>query len=387
MSALGDQLLPSDEVQRLAAVRRYDILDTPPDGSFDRIAAIAAKIFSAPIAIISLVDEDRIWFKSHHGSDTEQIGRDPGLCASAILHTEPWIVTDARHDIRALANPLVAGEFGLRFYAGVPLRTSDGFNLGTLCVIDREPRIVSQDQIALLQHLASVVMDQMELRLAARRTVSELSQAVVEKDTALRQAEILAKEIDHRVKNSLQLVSSLLSVQSRALGDSDAAEQLTQAANRVHAIARVHEHIYVAHGIESTDCKAYFQRVCDDLSETLGSTDRRITVDAIEAEFPTERIVPLGLILNELIMNAVKHGAGRITVKFQRSTSGDYSLSVADDGAGLPPGFDPTAMSGLGMKVICSLAQKTGAELAFKNVESGGAKFIVHLARDRAAIS
>jgi PAS domain S-box-containing protein len=173
---------PPDEDARLAALRRYDILDTPPDGAFDRITAMAAKLFSVPISIISLVDTDRIWFKSHHGLDHEQIDRLPGLCASAILQDEPWVLEDAQRDIRALANPLVAGEFGLRFYAGVPLRTSDGFNLGTLCVIDREPRQVTDEELAVLGDLAALVMDQMELRLGARRAVWEAERIVAERD-------------------------------------------------------------------------------------------------------------------------------------------------------------------------------------------------------------
>jgi len=144
------------------------LLDTPPDGAFDRITAIAARRFNVPIAIVSIVDADRIWFKSHHGLDLGEIGRDAGLCASAILKSDPHILLDAKTDPNALANPLVAGDFGLRFYAGAPLRTRDGFNLGTLCVIDRAPRPITEDQIADLQDLASVVMDQIELRLAAR---------------------------------------------------------------------------------------------------------------------------------------------------------------------------------------------------------------------------
>jgi len=109
-------IIPQNEAQRLAAIRRYDILDTPPDGAFDRITAIAARRFDVPIAIISIVDHDRIWFKSHHGVPVNQIGRDPGLCASAILSPEPHILPDASADPRSLANPLVAGDFGLRFY-------------------------------------------------------------------------------------------------------------------------------------------------------------------------------------------------------------------------------------------------------------------------------
>ena len=165
-------LIPPDEDARLAAIRRYDILDTPPDGTFDRITALAARLFGVPVAIVSIVDRDRIWFKSHHGLDVDQIDREPGLCASAILHDGPWLVEDAAVDPRTLANPLVAGDFGLRFYAGVPLRTGDGYNLGTLCVIDRERREASPDELATLADLAAVVVDELELRLSARRTVS-----------------------------------------------------------------------------------------------------------------------------------------------------------------------------------------------------------------------
>jgi len=153
------------------AVRRYDILDTPPDGAFDRIAAVAAQLFQVPIAIVSVVDTDRIWFKSHYGLDVAQIDRQPGLCASAILQDDPWIVNDAKVDPRTLANPLVAGEFGLRFYAGAPLTTHDGFNLGTLCVIDHEPRAVTAEEARMLADLAEVVVDELELRRSARLAV------------------------------------------------------------------------------------------------------------------------------------------------------------------------------------------------------------------------
>ena len=172
----------------MAAVRRYDVLDTPPDGAFDRVTRLAARHFGVPVSIVSIVDTDRIWFKSHHGLDVEEIGREPGLCASAILGDKPWVVENAELDPRAMANPLVAGEMGLRFYAGAPLRTQDGHNLGTLCVIDQEPREFSDEDCEVLAELADVVMDELELRIAARRTVGE--------EAALReQAEEMAREL------------------------------------------------------------------------------------------------------------------------------------------------------------------------------------------------
>src|ERR1700686_3219937 len=218
-------ILPPNEDQRMQAVRRYDVLDTPPDGAFDRVTAMAARRFDVPISIISIVDHDRIWFKSHHGLPVQQIDREPGLCASPILRSDPYILEDATKDIRSLSNPLVAGDFGLRFYAGVPLRTGDGFNLGTLCVIDKEPRPIDQNQIGDLRDLASVVMDQMELRIAARQAVSN--------------AEMMAREIDHRVMNSLQFISAMLAMQGRSPGLADTASQLQIASERVAAVARV----------------------------------------------------------------------------------------------------------------------------------------------------
>jgi sigma-B regulation protein RsbU (phosphoserine phosphatase) len=173
MTAPVDDIIPPDEDERIDVVRRYEILDTPPDGAFDRITALAARLFHVPIAIVSVVDTDRIWFKSHHGlPDVSEIGRDPGLCASAVLEACPRIVNDAIRDPRTLANPLVAGSFGLRFYAGVPLATHDGYNLGTLCVIDYEPREVEAAELTTLQDLAALVMDELELRLAGRRTIA-----------------------------------------------------------------------------------------------------------------------------------------------------------------------------------------------------------------------
>lgn len=164
------------ESGRIKSLHKYNILDTPPDGSFDRITKLAALLLDVPIAIVTMVDTDRIWFKSKHGLDAQQIGRDPGLCASAILSDDLYEVGDTLTDPRTLSNPLVASDFGLRFYAAVPLKVSDGHNLGTLCVLDRKPRRLSRDQKNTLQYLADITIDQLELRLAARQAVYQQNQ-------------------------------------------------------------------------------------------------------------------------------------------------------------------------------------------------------------------
>ena len=165
----------SQEQERLDALRGYEILDTPPDGAFDRITALAARHFNVPVALVSLVDEDRIWFKSRHGLEVPEIPRSPGLCASVILSDSAYVVTNAMEDPRTLANPLVAGAMGLRFYAAAPLVTHDGHRLGTLNVIDFKPRDFDQDGEHTLHEFAGLVMDQMELRLSARKTIGALA--------------------------------------------------------------------------------------------------------------------------------------------------------------------------------------------------------------------
>lgn len=353
-----------DEVARLAAVRRYDILDSPPDGAFDRITALAARRFGVPIAIISIVDEGRIWFKSHHGLPVDQIDRKPGLCASAILGNTPYLIEDARKDPRSLANPLVAGNFGLRFYAAVPLTTSEGHNLGTLCVIDKEPRAIDDEQIEDLKDLASIVMDQLELGLSSRQAVGN--------------ATLLAKEIDHRVMNSLQFVSGLLAMQSRSPSIGEAAAHLELAANRVAAVAQVHRHFYAGAASE-VSCIAFLRRLCDDLAAIL---DREIVVEGDEVMVPANSIQPIGLIANELVTNAAKHGAGKVDVTF-RASAHSHRLSVCDEGSGLIGGFDPHAASaGLGMRVITTLTQQLEGTLAAGPREDGsGACFTVDFPR------
>ena len=353
------ELAPNED-RRMAAVRRYDILDTPSDGTFDRITALAARLFNVPIAIISIVDEDRIWFKSHHGLPIEQVDREPGLCASAILGTDPYLLSDASIDPRSLANPLVAGDFGLRFYAAVPLTTSDGHNLGTLCVIDKQPRPIDEGQIEDLKDLASVVIDQMEMRISARRAVG--------------QAQLMAKEIDHRVMNSLQFVSGLLSMQSRSPDLGAAAAHLKLAANRVAAVAQVHRHFYADQADEAS-CIIFLKRLCGDLSNIL---DRVVVVDGDEGNVPTTWIQPIGLICNELVNNAAKHGAGRIDVNY-RITDGVHQLVVCDEGRGLPAGFDVDAAGpSLGMRVVTTLArQLEGSVSGGKRADGDGACFTV----------
>jgi two-component sensor histidine kinase len=378
MPASIQQLHPKGEAERLAALRRYDILDTPPEKTFDRVTSMAARLFSVPISVISFVDESRIWFKSHYGVNVQEIGREPGLCASAILQRGPWVLKDASSDPRSRANPLVTGDFGLRFYVGAPLTTQDGFNLGMLCVLDREPRPVSQEQLSHLEDLAAIVMEQLELRLSARRAIAGVTQLAGERETALELAGWLAKESDDRVQSSLEMVTGLLRHQSRTIRGSQCATELTIAANRVFTICRAHQFISAASGGTIANPTDYLRQICAECSGSMANgRAKEVRIEGLEMKVSSGQLIAIGLIVNELVTNAARYGGEQIDLLLERD-SGDYRLTVSDDGPGLPDSFDPAVSKGLGLKIVLAqLPALTGRLDAANNSNGPGARFTV----------
>jgi formate hydrogenlyase transcriptional activator len=186
-------VLPENEAERLNALRRYQILDTPPEPAFDRIAEMAANFFQVPMAGLSLVDEDRVWFKSRLGINAQETARDAGLCSSAMLSQGVYHLRDASQDKRALGHPFVA-DIGIGFYAAAPLRNHEGFNLGTVWVIDQKPRALASGEAEMLRALAALAMNQMELRLYARK--------VAQAEQAQRKSGEQLREVNERLAQS-----------------------------------------------------------------------------------------------------------------------------------------------------------------------------------------
>jgi GAF domain-containing protein len=180
---------PANEQQRLATLRGYEILDTKPEAGFDDLTLLASYVCQTPVALISLIDADRQWFKSKVGVSVSETSRDVAFCASAILQPDLFIVPDASQDERFAENPLVVSDPKIRFYAGATLMT-DGQALGTLCVVDRVPRDLSPEQLEALRALSRQVMAQLELRrnlIRLERSLAARDRAEAEKEQTLRE--------------------------------------------------------------------------------------------------------------------------------------------------------------------------------------------------------
>lgn len=374
-SVLPPVPIPPDDDVRLAALQRYDIVDTDRDPAFDRITEMATRIFNVPIALVSLVAEDRQWFKSTCGLDETETPRGHAFCSYTVFNRRPLVIEDASRDPRFAANPLVTGPPHIRFYAGAPLMTPDGQALGSLCLIDSQARSIDTGDLFVLEQLADLVMDEMELRLAlqdARRANGERIELVATVThevrnpltAALGLAEILASDdglgvearalagmIRESVRDADQIIGDLLML-SRL--DRDSFEIDTRSVDVAHEVNAV---------LSSFD-DAFWNRVV---------FDRAVSAN-VEAD-------PLRFrqILRNLLSNAERYGGHSVSVQVIPSSEITV-VEVVDDGPGVDPeteirlfqsfsrghaGRSHEISSGLGLAVSRRLAEAMGGHLTY----------------------
>jgi GAF domain-containing protein len=198
---MGAPIMSSNEAARVAALQRYAILDSEPEQAFDDLTLLASYVCRTPIALISLIDENRQWFKSKVGISAKETSRDIAFCSTAIQQPDLFVVPDALKDERFRTNPLVVSDPNIRFYAGAPLVNEDGHALGTLCVIDRTPRELGAEEQTALKALSRLVLMQMEFR----RNLNLLKQALNDRTREEHERERELKKVQDQLLRVLNL--------------------------------------------------------------------------------------------------------------------------------------------------------------------------------------
>ncbi|MCC2096451.1 MAG: GAF domain-containing protein [Hyphomicrobiales bacterium] len=342
------------QAERLAALRGMNILDTPRELSLDNIVQLVADICETPMALLSLVDENRQWFKSEVGLGIRETPLQSSICAHAILDDDLTIIADTLNDPRSSDNPLCIDAPNLRFYAGAVLRTQEGLPIGTLCVLDTTPRTLSETQQKALKVLADQVMAQIQLREDVIR--ADMAQA----------------ELNHRIKNSLALITALLGLQASISVNREVKAELNVARDRVMAVANLHDHLHASGFLESVDLSSFLKRLVDNL-KAQAPAGVLVQVEGTAQTVDSRQAVNIGIVVNELATNSMKHGFpdGKPgVIRIISSSDGDTTtVAVIDNGIGLPDGFDPKNSKGLGMRVAVNLARDFGEGLSWSSVD------------------
>lgn len=367
--------IPANEDKRLENLYSYCILDTDPEKDFDGLTHLASELFEVPVCVISIVDKDRQWFKSKVGLDTPETPRSISFCAHAINNPDqPTVIPNANKDPRFMGNPLVVSEPHVVFYAGVPLISAEGYPMGTLCIIDFVERHLSEIQIEHLNILAQQVMNLFQLR----RKNEDLSNALDEKA-------MLIKEIHHRVKNNLQIISSLLNLQMNSELDETAISALSASRDRIMAMSLIHQQLYQSETIDKVQFDIYLQHLVDSISNLYNGI--QTTVDSPPIILTMDMAVPLSLITSEVITNAFKHafepGAnGKITIAVEETPSGMIILTIRDNGKGFSMEEKWEHSGTLGFEIIKSLTDQISGSVECESGK-GGTTFTFYFPKDQ----
>lgn len=377
---------PPGQVARLEALRSYGILDTPVEGAFDDITRIAAYVCQVPIAVVNLIDEGRQWFKSEVGLGVRETPLETSLCAHAILEEEFLEVPDTTLDDRFRCNPLVTGPPGLRFYAGALLRDPAGHALGTVCVLDTQPRTLSEQQRSLLRGLARQTMAQLELRRALLRT-----------ERARRYRSRLMAIAGHDLMQPLSVITVVIEELRRAHVGGLPDVQLDLASAAASSLAR--DLTRLAHAsrddadredikLEPIPLDDVLDAVRDNWHFSATRKGLQLQVDASPMQVLSHPAM-LRSVLDNLIGNAVKYtSTGNVRVS-AGMIDGDVHVDVRDTGIGIPEHLlgvifeafsqaDPSSDGlGLGLSIAKRSADTLGCRMTVESREGEGSVFRV----------
>jgi signal transduction histidine kinase len=368
----------ADETARLRALHSYHVLDTPPEARFDRITLLVARSLNVPMALITLVDAERQWFKSRQGVELASTPRNVAFCAHALRGAELFIVEDALDDPRFAENPLVQGAPHVRFYAGAPLITPEGQRLGTLCAIDQRPRTLSDEQRALLRELADHVMDVFELRRLAvlKRDVEETSHALShDLRPGLHQmktfAELIASEPENRLtQRSARHLSLICEVAERTRARLDA----------------VREFLRLGEDSEPSPqpLGPLLAQLLDRRAELVAARKAEVEIGGLPLVLGRKH--QLELLFGHLLDNAIKYGPVGVHVSVRgEQRDGRVRLEVCDNGPGIPEAQRARALrlfqrltggevpgQGVGLALCRKIVEIAGGALLLETAPGGG---------------
>ena len=413
-------LAPANEIERLAALESYEVLDTPPDASLDALTALVAKLLDVPIALVSLVDLERQWFKSRFGLDTSETPRSISFCGHVVESGDPLVVSDARLDPRFSDNPLVESAPSVRFYAGYPLSTPDGMTLGTLCVIDQKPRALDAEQAQLLELVSGVVVallnshrDREQLRsqklalethaLASQKTERELRELTASAERAnLAKTEFLAN-MSHEIRTPMNAIigmgellldTELTPTQRKYVHNArTAGEHLLGLIDDVLDVAKIES------GKIELDVAPFSLRgLVRSIQKLMMARSAETNVMLVCQVSDSAARVVLGdsgrlrQVLLNLVGNAFKFTSqGRILVQVFRLSAAEYEFEVSDTGIGIAPERQAAIFesftqadnsttrryggSGLGLTISKALVELMGGRIWVQSAPGHGSTF------------
>jgi len=401
--------MPANETERTLVLKQYEILLPTPDRTLDRITALAARLFDVPAAVIGIVDSEHIRLVSGCGLETTEIGFAPEYPAITMLRDAPYIVANTKVDTSPLTKTLVTEVAGIRFYAGAPLITVGGFNLGSLWIIDRKPRVLNEKEFASLQDLAYLIMDRLESSLNLSRI---LTQIIRNKDAtrkaSLEQSEIISS-MGHELRTPLNTIlgfAQLMEMENPPPTPSQKSNIEYILESGWYLLSLVNQILHSA-AIESGKL-SLSQRPLS-LFTILEECQTMIKSQAqkknIRLNFPLHHELPMHVLADEtklkqvlinLLTNAIKYNweAGDVTVEYSQIDSGMTRISIHDTGFGLNQDqldklFQPFNRlgreagseegTGIGLVVTKKLVELMGGEIGVESVVSAGSTFWVDL--------
>ena len=379
--------IPINEQQRLKALKSFNILDSLEEQEYDAITRIAADICNTPMALVSLIDEDRQWFKSHHGIDATETPRDLAFCAHAINTPDSLLlVHDANKDERFFDNPLVTGGPKVQFYAGAPLNTKEGESIGTLCVIDTKPRAkFSEKQQASLKDLANQVMAQFELRR------QNIHQRLINEELRIKNNQLkhLSYRLAHDMKTPLLGISSIVGFikedYSEFFKETEIPNYLGIIDNRVEYMESLINGIINYNAITNADINLEDFEISKEIQTILGQQCDSSSVDLQLVNCPhniKHSLNSFRQIFRDLISNSIKFTNKsniEIIISF-REDEDFYYFTYEDNGPGIPErywekvfalfeklGTEGASDTGIGLTTIKALIDKLGGEIKIGN--------------------